>query len=42
MDNIRLTIACEENQEGGYEIEVTFERHSLTRGIRGFYSENCW
>lgn len=28
MDNTRLTIACEENREGGYEIDVTFERDS--------------
>ena len=26
MDNTRLTIACEENQEGGYDIDVSFER----------------
>lgn len=26
MDNTRLTISCEENQEGGYSIDVTFER----------------
>ena len=31
MDNTRLTIACEENREGGYEIEVTFERDSRTK-----------
>lgn len=26
MDNTRLTITCEENREGGYEIDVSFER----------------
>ncbi len=31
MDNTRLTIACEENREGGYEIEVTFERDYRTK-----------
>ena len=26
MDNTRLTITCEENREGGYEIDVSFEK----------------
>ena len=38
MDNTRLTIACEENREGGYEIEVTFERDSRTKFREAFIS----
>ena len=38
MDNTRLTIACEENREGGYEIEVTFERNSRTKFREAFLS----
>ena len=38
MDNTRLTIACEENREGGYEIEVTFERYSRTKFREAFIS----
>ena len=38
MDNTRLTIACEENREGGYEIEVTFERDSRTKFREAFLS----
>ena len=38
MDNTRLTIACEENREGGYEIEVTFERDSRTQFREAFIS----
>lgn len=38
MDNTRLTIACEENREGGYEIDVTFERDSRTKYREVFIS----
>ena len=38
MDNTRLTIACEENREGGYEIDVTFERDSRTKFREAFIS----
>lgn len=38
MDNTRLTIACEENREGGYEIDVTFERDSRTQFREAFIS----
>ena len=38
MDNTRLTIACEEHREGGYEIEVTFERDSRTKFRETFIS----
>ena len=36
MDNTRLTIACEENREGGYEIDVTFERDSRIKFREAF------
>ena len=38
MDNTRLTIACEENREGGYEIDVTLERESRTKFREAFIS----
>ena len=38
MDNTRLTIACEENREGGYEIDVTFERESRIKFREAFIS----
>lgn len=38
MDNTRLTIACEENREGGYEIDVTFERDSRIKFREAFIS----
>ena len=38
MDNTRLTIACEENREGGYEIDVTFERDSRIKFRDAFIS----
>ena len=38
MDNTRLTIACEENREGGYEIDVTFERESRIKFRETFIS----
>ena len=38
MDNTRLTIACEENREGGYEIDVTFERDSHIKFREAFIS----
>lgn len=38
MDNTRLTIACEENREGGYEIDVTFERDYRLKFREAFLS----
>ena len=38
MDNTRLTITCEENREGGYEIDVTFERDSRIKFREAFIS----
>ena len=38
MDNTRLTITCEENREGGYEIEVTFERDYRPKFREAFLS----
>ena len=38
MDNTRLTITCEENREGGYEIEVTFERDYRSKFREAFLS----
>ena len=38
MDNTRLTIACEENREGGCEIDVTFERDSRIKFREAFIS----
>ncbi len=38
MDNTRLTIACEENREGGYEIDVTFERNYRPKFREAFLS----
>ena len=38
MDNTRLTISCEENQEGGYSIDVTFERDYRPKFREAFLS----
>lgn len=38
MDNTRLTIACKESREGGYEIDVTFERDSRIKFREAFIS----
>lgn len=38
MDNTRLTIACEENQEGGYDIDVSFERDYRLKFREAFLS----
>ena len=32
MDNTRLTIACEENREGGYERELYVSKPKLNLG----------
>lgn len=38
MDNTRLTITCEENREGGYEIDVSFERDYRPKFREAFLS----
>ena len=38
MDNTRLTIACEEKQEGGYDIDVSFERDYRPKFREAFLS----
>ena len=38
MDNTRLTITCEENREGGYEIDVSFERDYCPKFREAFLS----
>lgn len=38
MDNTRLTIACEADEFGGYDINVTFERNYRTKFREAFLS----
>ncbi len=38
MDNTRLIIMCEENREGGYEIDVSFERDYRPKFREAFLS----
>ena len=38
MDNTRLTIACEENRDGGYDIDVSFERDYRLKFREAFLS----
>ena len=38
MDNTRLTIACEADEFGGYDINVTFERDSRIKFREAFIS----
>ena len=38
MDNTRLTITCEVNREGGYEIDVSFERDYRPKFREAFIS----
>ncbi len=38
MDNTRLTITCEENREGGYEIDLSFERDYRPKFREAFLS----
>ena len=38
MDNTRPTIACEENRDGGYDIDVSFERDYRLKFREAFLS----
>ena len=38
MNNTRLTITCEENQDGGYNVDVTYEKDYRTKFREAFLS----
>ena len=38
MNNTRLTITCEENQDGGYNVDITYEKDYRTKFRESFVS----